>query len=171
MFNISKKVFCVLVLHIWAKITPPRDIVKKETPLPQVAEPIDNGQKNEQQPKILIIDDEPLLTDMMTDLFSSVSETKGVNLVSQVDQAVREFNPDLVITDFSLAETGGLPMIQSIHQIAPELPIVLITGYPSTYPDIQESLNYGVVKVIEKPFAENQAFINSILEWIKPTKN
>ena len=59
-------------------------------------------------------------------------------------------------------------MIKSIHDLNPLLPIILVTGYPSNYPDIRQSFKFGVVKVIEKPFTEDKAFIDSVLEWVKP---
>lgn len=43
-------------------------------------------------------------------------------------QAFREFNPDLVISDYSLPQYDGISAIEDLRAISPETPIIIVTG-------------------------------------------
>ena len=61
----------------------------------------------------------------------------------------KQLLPRLAIVDFSLAETNGLQVARELKEIAPELPIFLLT--PDNYLDIEkEALSCGITAVFSK---------------------
>ena len=64
----------------------------------------------------------------------------------------KSFRPDLLIVDFLLKdEYYGLQVAEAMRKLAPELRIIVITGYPSENLR-RDALDARVFKVIEKPF-------------------
>ncbi len=102
---------------------------------------------------VLIIDDEPTITDMTSKFLTRIGytvETKNSSLY-----ALKEFrkNPDkydILITDLTMPEMTGINLAQEVNKLSHSIPILIMTGY-------SESLNnetlkmYGIQKVIEKP--------------------
>ena len=59
--------------------------------------------------------------------------------------------PALIISDIRLPHFSGLELLEGLLCAAPEIPVILITGFPSeeTY---AEAFELGAVRVLEKPF-------------------
>ncbi|MBI2060264.1 MAG: sigma-54-dependent Fis family transcriptional regulator [Nitrospirae bacterium] len=62
---------------------------------------------------------------------------------------------DLVLTDLRMPNGGGQAVIQAAHRVAPDLPVILITAYPSVESAIQ-AFKGGVVDYLTKPFTGDQ---------------
>jgi DNA-binding response OmpR family regulator len=58
---------------------------------------------------------------------------------------------DLLITDLKMPGLGGLDLVREARRLAPDLPIVIITGF-STEAAAIEALNLGVAGYLTKPF-------------------
>jgi len=58
---------------------------------------------------------------------------------------------DLLITDLKMPGLDGLSLVREVRRLAPEMPIVIITGY-STEEAAIEALNLGVTGYLTKPF-------------------
>jgi DNA-binding NtrC family response regulator len=109
-------------------------------------------------PSILVVDDELLIRDLLYDFFSSQgwnisvteSGTKALNLIN-------ENHYDLVLTDLKMPVMDGLALAAEVRAIHPELPIVLMTGYPSVDSAVQ-ALRAKVADYITKPFNIHQLF-------------
>jgi two-component system, NtrC family, response regulator HydG len=76
--------------------------------------------------------------------------------------SVREAEPlllrhvfDLVITDLRMPHGGGQEMLRIVKQVSPEVPVVLITAYPSVESAI-EAFRGGVTDYLLKPFTSEQ---------------
>jgi DNA-binding NtrC family response regulator len=79
--------------------------------------------------KILIIDDDAKICELLTLCFRQhqydvVSATSSAEARKQIENDA----PDLVICDFHLEDSDGLSLIDEIHKMLPDLPIVLLTG-------------------------------------------
>ena len=102
--------------------------------------------------KILIIDDDDqlrksfhkLLTEEDYAVESAASGEAGIKIV-------RRNLPDLVIVDIRLPGMNGLETFQSIHEIEPKLPVIIMTAYGTTETAI-EATKMGAFDYILKPF-------------------
>lgn len=103
---------------------------------------------------ILIIDDDPAIRDIFTQLLESKNysvETAGEGKEGLV--RMRERMPDLIITDIMMPEMDGLELVQTIRQLDPNLPVIAISGGMQTaamnFLPLAEK--FGACKVFEKP--------------------
>lgn len=102
--------------------------------------------------KVLIIDDEAGLRDLMTRLF----EDTGYEVSSAPDGAsglrtAKNGEYDLVILDMSLPKMSGLEVLEGIKEDYPDLPVIMITAYGSTQTAI-EAMRLGAYDFVAKPF-------------------
>jgi CheY-like chemotaxis protein len=114
------------------------------------------GYSDEERPyklkKILIVEDDEILRNMLSETMSSldyfaIGVEDGETALSQMK--TQDF--DLVISDIRMPQMDGVTLLKKIKEIAPKLPVVLITGFPSTYP-VQRALQEGADGYLAKPF-------------------
>lgn len=101
--------------------------------------------------RILLADDDPAVLKMIEGLLSF----DGHQVVSVADgrEALDRFRPDrfdLVITDRSMPEVTGDEVALTLSRTAPEVPVVLLTGYGDIMNAAQERPE-GVAMVLGKP--------------------
>jgi CheY-like chemotaxis protein len=58
---------------------------------------------------------------------------------------------DLVISDIRMPKMDGITLLKNIKEMVPQLPVVLITGFASSYPP-QRALQEGADGYLAKPF-------------------
>jgi len=121
-------------------------------PTPPFADPSSPGAN---QKRILVIDDD----DMVRTFVRRALEGEGyvVSMAANGYEAMvqfRQFQPDGVITDLLMPERDGIETILEIRRLAPETPIIAITGgmtaMGSVYLKTAERL--GADAVLSKPF-------------------
>ena len=101
--------------------------------------------------KLLIIDDEAnvlysLQTGLETDDLSVVTAKtgkRGITLVPKED-------PDVVIVDVRLPDMSGLEVFDRIKEIAPKVPVIIITAFAATDTAI-EAMKRGAFEYLLKP--------------------
>lgn len=106
-------------------------------------------------PKILVIDDEPILRRVLTlhlrsvgyDVVCAECASEGINLFSS-----GSFN--LVITDYNLPDKNGLEVLRAVKSGVPDMPVMVISGFLDTNL-IATLINAGAVKYLKKPFLKN----------------
>ncbi|OGC93255.1 MAG: hypothetical protein A2W25_00680 [candidate division Zixibacteria bacterium RBG_16_53_22] len=108
------------------------------------------------QNKILIIDDDPGLLEFMAEGLKLL----GYRVVAKRDavsaiQAFEREYPDLVISDYMLSGLCGIELINKLKEIHPQLPAVIVTGYPAAYPP-ESARADGIEGYLIKPFRINQ---------------
>ena len=59
---------------------------------------------------------------------------------------------DLVITDFLMPKLSGIKFVEQLHSLQPQMPIILITGYPAVS---GTTIVDKVAEVLAKPFDLN----------------
>lgn len=85
------------------------------------------------KPRILVVDDdEPVLKSCIRTL----AEIPGAEVVHQKSgaEAARLLSAeafDLLISDIRMPGVSGLDLLKVAHQQDPDLPVILITGYPT----------------------------------------
>lgn len=106
-------------------------------------------------PRILIIDDEPAIRDLLVEVFRDAgfevawaeSGIDGVRLCG-------EQKPDLVVTDMLMPGKDGVETILELRRSAPGLPVIAISGGSARSPIdlLAMARRFGAVRVYRKPF-------------------
>tara|TARA_X000001036_G_scaffold175532_2_gene166158 strand:- start:17946 stop:18641 length:696 start_codon:yes stop_codon:yes gene_type:complete len=117
--------------------------------------------------KILIIDDDKKLTDLLEEFlgenkFKTKSIHESVNSLNEVDG----FSPDLIILDITLPEMDGFQVLRSIRK-EHETPVIMLTAR-GEISDRVVGLDLGADDYMPKPFEPREllARINSILRRV-----
>ena len=102
--------------------------------------------------KILVVDDDDQLRDMLLEVLGSldyfpIGVKDGEEALSQLK--IQDF--DLVVSDIRMPKMDGLALLKNIKDKAPELPVVMITGFPSSCP-AQKVMQEGADGYLAKPF-------------------
>lgn len=109
--------------------------------------------------KILIVDDEKDIRELISDILSE--ENFGVLTASNGMEALKIFkgneNIEAVILDIWLegSEIDGLGVLEGIHNIDPDIPVIMISGHATIELAVQ-SIQMGAYDFLQKPFAEDK---------------
>jgi DNA-binding response OmpR family regulator len=103
------------------------------------------------KPRLLIVDDELLIRDLLYDYFSARDFDIAVAENGQRALALVEKERfDTVILDLKIPDLDGLELTERIRKQKGDLPIIMITGYPSLESAI-EALRRRVDDYFVKP--------------------
>jgi len=101
---------------------------------------------------ILIVDDEPVLREILRDYFEAhdfkVFEAENGR---QALQVVQNKPIECVLSDIRMPKGSGIELAEKIHKMeSPKPKLILMTGYSDVSVDQAQKL--GVIKVLNKPF-------------------
>ena len=108
--------------------------------------------------KILLLDDELVLREIMAEMFSLLGHSvvtvadgrEAIKLYSEVFNTEQAF--DLVIADLTIpGGMGGLETFEILHALDPMIKVIVSSGY-SNDPVMANYADYGFVGVISKPY-------------------
>ena len=80
-----------------------------------------------------------------------------VSVFANASKALTYLNKRLdcvIVSDIRMPEMGGIEFLKAAHEIDPELPIVLVTGY-GDIPEAVKAVQLGAYDYLEKPFASD----------------
>ncbi len=102
--------------------------------------------------KIVIIDDEPAMVEVISTLIRDSGHDAFPFNSSQraVDEMVN-INPHLVIVDIKMDNLDGFDVLRDCHEKFPQTPVIMITGYASVETAV-EAMKEGAYDYITKPF-------------------
>lgn len=105
---------------------------------------------------ILVVDDEPYVLDaislLLTELGYQVLASSGAK---DAEEKFRREKVDLVLTDIKMPEVSGMELLEHLHRLDPEVPVILMTAYPEMGVTI-EAIKRGAFDFILKPFHLDQ---------------
>lgn len=110
----------------------------------------------EPTPYILIVDDTPSTLEVIRRNLMN----RGYQVLTATDVpsalAILRARPiDLVITDFRMPGQTGLDLVRHVHENAPGVEVLMITGYPSVQGAV-EALRHGAEDYLAKPFTDEE---------------
>ncbi len=119
--------------------------------------------------KILIIDDEKSVLDMLNVVFKkegyrvkkSLSAQKALEMIDEEDF-------DLILSDIRLPQISGMELLRKIKEKKPGIPVIMITAY-GTIKQAVEAFKAGAMDYVVKPFdvEELKIIVSQGLEKIK----
>ena len=103
---------------------------------------------------VVIVDDEPLVTDTLKTLVNWESHDMRVLDVANdglsAERIILEGKPDLVITDIRMPGLSGLELIGRVQKKLPGTKFVIISGY-NDFNYIRAALRLNIVDYLDKP--------------------
>jgi len=103
--------------------------------------------------RILLVDDEPTLARMNRRRLEALGY--AVTAETEAERALETFRSrpadfDVVLTDYLMPRLAGLDFAREVHNLRPDVPIVLLTGYMEELPD--ETIRAaGIRRLVNKP--------------------
>ncbi len=102
--------------------------------------------------KILIIDDEKSILDLLSvvfkkegyTVFTSISAGKALELIDKEDL-------DLVLTDIKMPQMSGMEILGHVQESQPDIPVIMITAY-GTIKQAVQAFKQGAFDYVVKPF-------------------
>jgi len=106
--------------------------------------------------RILVVDDEPSLADLLTMALSYEGwEVRSAPDGAEALRVAAEFGPDAVLLDVSLPEIGGVEVLRRLRTERPDLPVLFLTARDSAE-DRAAGLLAGADGYLTKPFSLDQ---------------
>jgi len=106
--------------------------------------------------KILVLDDEKIVLESVSRILEEEGyEVAGCQTASMAIEMLKQGGFDLLITDLKMPGMDGLQAMEKVHEIDPDLSIVMFTAY-STVDSAVKAMKLGAVDYIRKPFTPDQ---------------
>jgi len=103
------------------------------------------------QPRILIVDDESEITEILADLLSETYQCSKAGTAEQALICLQDQEFELVISDITMPGMSGLDMIPHVKEISPNTVVVMISGMQTVESAIG-ALRLGAFDYLMKPF-------------------
>lgn len=118
--------------------------------------------------KVVIADDEEKICQLIYKLVDWEEMDMQVEAVVhngiEALEAIREYQPDIIITDIRMPGYDGLELIVRAKEISPNLEFIIISGYRQ-FEYAQRALKYGVRDYLLKPISQKE--LNSALNRLR----
>jgi len=101
--------------------------------------------------RILVVDDEPVQRELVSGFLNK--QGFDVSAADSAERALELFRQeafDLVLTDQRMVNMSGLELLQAVHAINPETPVILITAF-GTIEAAVAALKQGAIDYLTKP--------------------
>ena len=105
---------------------------------------------------IVVVDDDKIVLQSCKRIFEA--EGFRVSLSSNTGEAIEILEKDnfhLLLVDVIMPEYDGIYLIEQVHKRLPDLPIIVMSGYP-TQNTVSEGLRKGANHFIAKPFTPDE---------------
>lgn len=121
------------------------------------------------QTKILIVDDDKIIADILKDLLADMERSVDVcyDGLASVERIQKNFY-DLIIVDLVMPRVGGLDVLKYAKKVNPDVIVIIITGYASIETAIM-AIKEGAYDYIRKPckLEEIKIVVENAIDKIK----
>ena len=103
-------------------------------------------------PKVLIVDDDPIVRNLLSRIvgesgYTAEDAEDGLSALGKVEHC----SYDAVFTDLMMPRMGGIDLVRRLKEIDPNLPVIVITGFPTLETGVR-ALKEGAADFVTKPF-------------------
>lgn len=106
----------------------------------------------EEDISVLVVDDDHFVCETVSSLLREYGYSVGVS--ESADDAVRKFRENrfnVVLTDVVMPKVSGVDLLEKIHAIDTEVPVILMTAY-TEFPIAVDAVKKGAFDFIIKPY-------------------
>ncbi len=115
--------------------------------------------------KVLIVDDSPLVRQLLTHLLSDTPDITVVGAAEDPYEAralIKKFNPDVLTLDIEMPKMDGIAFLRNLMKLRP-MPVVMISTLTEKGAAVTlEALSIGAVDFISKPKSD---LTNKLMEY------
>jgi len=102
--------------------------------------------------KVMLVDDDDNVREAIAEIFERKGWLVGAfNGADAAVEALRKDHYDVVLADINMPGISGMEFLYLAKEVAPNTPVVIITGYPSIDLAV-EAMRVGAVDFLAKPF-------------------
>ncbi|MFA6989343.1 MAG: response regulator [Candidatus Gastranaerophilaceae bacterium] len=111
--------------------------------------------------KIVIVDDENLVTTTLTNLLRLETnyDVKTFNSPGIALEYIKNNPVDMIISDFLMPKMNGIELLSEVKKIKAGITLILLTGYADKENAIKAINEVGIYKYIEKPWDNDDLLI------------
>lgn len=120
-------------------------------------------------PKIMIIDDEADLAEVLADYLEGTFACQVCSVPQDALIRLAEERFDLIISDLHMPGVDGFAIITQAVKHQPATPVILLTGSSSSDPDVTKAVAMGAKGVLTKPFSSPNEMVHYLLSFIPAT--
>ncbi len=119
------------------------------------------------RPTILVVDDEPLITQMLGMVLelSLKAQVVTTNSAPQAREILEQKKVSLLLTDYLMPELNGLDLIRSLRDRGSTIPVIVLTGYCDELELAANAMVLGPFEVVVKPWS-NEHLLKRIQFWL-----
>ena len=147
------------------KLKQERELVLKESlklDYSREAKTLKRAEVENPKAKILCVDDEEVILSSFRKIL--VLDGYSIDTVETGQEAlglIQTHHYDFVFTDLKMPEMDGVEVTKSVKHLRPDIDVIIITGYASVETAV-ETMKYGAMDYVQKPFTEDEllAFAN-----------
>jgi DNA-binding NtrC family response regulator len=100
---------------------------------------------------ILTIDDEAPILDLLREALTAAGyRVTGVSTLAEALRVVQDDSPNLILTDLQLEDTDGFEVIDQLKEVAPAIPVILLTGMLFDADVIRGPIGKKIAAYVEK---------------------
>ena len=128
------------------------------------AKTLKRAEVSDPKAKILCVDDEEVILSSFRKIL--VLDGYSVDTVETGQEAlglIQKHHYDFVFTDLKMPLMDGVEVTKSVKHLRPDIDVIIITGYASVETAV-ETMKYGAMDYVQKPFTEDE-----LLEFVKKT--
>jgi len=116
--------------------------------------------------KILIMDDDPTIADLLTEALADEGyETFMTTQSLRFYDAVREHQPDLILLDLMMPYLDGRDELKLMTMgVNHQIPVIVVTAFLGAANEEQDFRDAGVVHIVYKPFD-----LDKLVDLVKST--
>lgn len=112
--------------------------------------------RNGERKKVLLVDDDEFMRMVLTETLSNKGfEVIACSCPAEALAALKQHHVDAVLSDYQMPQGDGLTLLKQIHGLHPELPLLLMSGCPEAFPDVNPS-EAGAVGFVHKTVAASK---------------
>ncbi|MDA0712117.1 MAG: response regulator, partial [bacterium] len=106
----------------------------------------------EPAPKVLVIDDEPVIIEMIREMLELLGYTAiATTQWTEVIDAAEHEHPQLMLLDLNMPTIDGISLLRFLREQGHTFPVVVVSGYIDA--EMRKRLiPFGVVAFVDKPF-------------------
>jgi DNA-binding response OmpR family regulator len=126
----------------------------------------DEGEVASMSKKILIMDDDPTIADLLTEALADEGyETFMTTQSLRFYDAVREHQPDLILLDLMMPYLDGRDELKLMTMgVNHQIPVIVVTAFLGAANEEQDFRDAGVVHIVYKPFD-----LDKLVDLVKST--